>query len=53
MTACNVRDLGLIPGLRRSPREGNGNSLQYSCLKNSIDERAWRAIVHEVAKTQT
>ena len=41
-------DLGLTPGLGRSPGEGNGNSLQYSGLENSID-----CIVHEVAKSQT
>ena len=37
---ANVGDTGLIPGLGRSPREGNGNSLQYSCLKNSVDRGA-------------
>ena len=36
-SACNAGDLGLIPGLGRSPGEGNGNPLQYSCLKNSMD----------------
>ena len=36
--ACNVGDLGFIPGLRRFPGEGNGNPLQYSCLENSMDE---------------
>ena len=36
-SACNVGDLGLSPGLGRSPEEGNGNSLQYSCLENSMD----------------
>ena len=41
-TACNVEDLGLIPGLERSPGEGNGNLLQYSCLENSIDRGADR-----------
>ena len=39
--ACNVRDLGLIPGWGRSPGEGNGNPLQYSCLENSMDRGAW------------
>ena len=39
----NVRDLCSIPGLGRSPGEGNGNSLQYSCLKNPMDRGAWRA----------
>ena len=41
VSACNVEDLGLIPGLGRSPGEGNGNPLQYSCLENSMDEGAW------------
>ena len=45
-SACNVGDLGLIPGSERYPGEGNGNSLQYSCLENSIDRVAWRAPVH-------
>ena len=45
-SACNVRDPGLIPGLGRSPGEGNGNPLQYSCLENSVDRGAWQAIVH-------
>ena len=38
-SACNVADPGLIPGWRRSPREGNGYPLQYSCLENSMDRR--------------
>ena len=41
---CNVGDLGLIPGLERSPGEENGNPLQYSCLENSMDRGACRAI---------
>ena len=41
-------DLGLIPGLGRSPGEGNGNPLQYSCLENPMDRGAWRAMVHGV-----
>ena len=45
-----VRDTGLIPGLGRSPGEGNDNPLQYSCLENSIDSGAWWATVHWVAK---
>ena len=45
--------LGLIPGLGRSPGEGNGNPLQYSCLENSMDRRAGWATVHGVAKSQT
>ena len=43
-SACNARDPGLIPGSRISPGEGNGNPLQYSCLENSMDRRAWQAI---------
>ena len=45
-SACQAGDLGLIPGLGRFHGEGNGNSLQYSCLENPTDRRAWRAIVH-------
>ena len=44
---------GSIPGLGRSPGEGNGNSIQYSCLGNPKDRGAWWATVHEVAKSQT
>ena len=47
------RDTGLTPGLGRSPEEGNGNPLQYSCLENSMDRGAWWATVHEVAKSWT
>ena len=52
-SACNARDLGLIPRSGRSPGEGNGNPVQYSCLKNLTDRGAWRAIVHRAAKSQT
>ena len=45
-TACNSRDLGLIPELERSPGERNGSPLQYSCLGNPKDREAWRATVH-------
>ena len=45
-SACNSGDLGLIPGLGRSPGGGHGNPLQYSCLENSMDKGAWRATVH-------
>ena len=48
-SACKAGDLGLIPGLGRSPGEGNGNSLQNSCLENPMDKVAWRATVHGVA----
>ena len=41
VSAYNVGDLGLIPGLGRSPGEGNGNPLQYSCLETPMDGRAW------------
>ena len=47
---ANVGDVGLTPGLRRSPGEGNGNPLQYSCLRNPMDRRAQQAIVHGAAK---
>ena len=40
-TACHVGDPGLIPGSGKSPREGYGNSLQYSCLENSMDRGVW------------
>jgi len=49
--ASNTRDTVSIPGLRRSPGVGNGNSLQYFCLKNSLDREAWWTIVHSVAKS--
>ena len=52
-SAHNAGDLGLIPGLGRSPGEGNGNPLQYSCLENSMDGGTWWATVHGVAKSQT
>ena len=52
-SACNAGDLGSIPGLGRSPGEGNGNPLQYSCLENPTDGGAWWAIVHGVAKSRT
>ena len=46
-------DMGSIPGWGRSPGEGNGNPLQYSCLENATDRGAWRATVHRVTKSQT
>ena len=52
VSAYNVGDLGSIPGSRRSPGEGNGNPLQYSCLENPMDWGAWWATVHRVAKSQ-
>ena len=51
--ARDIRDEGSIPGLGRSPGEGNGNPLQYSCLENPMDREAWWATVHGVAKSQT
>ena len=53
VSACNAGDLGSIHGSGRSPREGNGNPLQYSCLENLIDGGAWWATVHGVAKRRT
>ena len=52
-SAYNAGDLGLIPGSGRSPREGNGNPLQYSCLENPMDRGAWEATVHGVTKSRT
>ena len=52
-SACKAEDPGLIPRLGRSTGEGNGNPLQYSCLKNSLDRGAWQATVHGVAKSRT
>ena len=52
-SVCNAEDLGSILGLERSPREGNGNPLQYSCLGNPMDRGAWQAAIHEVAKSWT
>ena len=50
-SACSAGDLGSIPQLGRSPGEGNGNPLQYSCLENLMDRGAWWAAVHGVAKS--
>ena len=51
--AGNARDEDSIPGAVRSPTEGNGNPLQYSCLENPMDRGAWWAAVHGVTKSQT
>ena len=51
--AGDVRDAGSIPGSGRSPREGNGNPIQYSCLENPLDRGVWRAVVYRVAKSWT
>ena len=53
VAACSAGDLDSIPGLGRSPGEGNGNPLQYPCLENSMDWGAWWVTVHGVAKSQT
>ena len=52
-SAYNAGDLGSVPRSGRSPGEGNGNSLQYSCPENSIDRGAWPITVHGVTKSQT
>ena len=53
VSAGNLGDLGLIPESGRSPGEGNGNPLQYSCLENPMDGGAWQATVPGVAKSRT
>ena len=52
-SACNARDPVLIPGSEKSPVEGNGHSLQHSCLENSMEREAWQATDRGVAKSQT
>ena len=52
-SVCNLGNPGSIPELGRSPGEGNGYPLQYSCLENSMDRGAWWATVHGVSKNQT
>ena len=49
-TPANSRDMGSVPGSGRSPREGNGNPLQYSCLENPMNRGAWLAMVHGFTK---
>ena len=51
--ACNVGDLGSIPGLGRSPGEGNGYPIRNSSFKNSMDRGAWKATVYEITKSRT
>jgi len=51
--AGDARDLGSVPVSGRSPGEGNGNPLQYSCLKNAMNRGAWWATVHGSQKGQT
>ena len=52
-SACNAGDLVLVPGVGRSPEEGNGYPLQYTCLGNPMDRGAWQATVHGVAESDT
>ena len=52
-SACHARNLGSIAVLGRTPGEGNGNSLQSSCLENSMDRGAWQSTVYGVTKSQT
>ena len=52
-SAYNAGDLGSIPGLGRSPAEGEGYPLQYACLENSMDGGAWQATVHRVSESDT
>ena len=52
-SAHNVGDLGSVPGLGRSPGEGNGSPLQYCYLENLMDRGAWQAAVHGIAKSRT
>ena len=52
-SACNKGDPGAILGLDRSPEEGNGTPLQYSCLKGSMDRETWWVIGHDVAESDT
>ena len=49
----DLRDVGWIPGLGRSPGGGYGNPLRYSCLENPMDKGAWQATVHRVAQSWT
>ena len=51
-SAGDTRDICLIPGSERSPRQGNGNPLQYSCLGNPTDRGAWQLTVHGITKSQ-
>ena len=50
-SACNAGDLGLLPGLGRSPGGGHGNPHQYSCLENPMDRGAWQAIVYGITRS--
>ena len=50
--AGDLRDMGLIPGWGRSPKGGDGNPLQHSCLENLMDRRAWKATVYRIAESE-
>ena len=52
-SAGDIRNAGSIPGLGRCPGGGHGNPLQYSCLENPMDRRAWQATIHRIARSQT
>ena len=52
-STCNVENLGSVPGLGRSPGEGNGYPLEYSCLENSKDRGAWQATVNGIRNSGT
>ena len=52
-SACNAGDTVSIPGLGRSPGEGNGNAIQFSCLENPMDRGAWWAAGREISKSWT
>ena len=52
-SAYNAGDPGLIPGSGRSPGEGNGNPLQYSCLEKAMDRGVWWAVIHGAAESDT
>ena len=52
-SACNAGDPDSIPGLERSPGEGNGNPLQFSCLEDSMGRGAWWATIHGATQSQT
>ena len=51
--AGDIRDVGSVPGSGRSPREGRGNPLQYSCLENPMDRGPWQATVYRIAQSWT
>ena len=52
-SAQDVKNAGSIPGSKKSPGEERGNPLQYSCLENPLDRKAWKATAHRVTKSQT